>query len=247
MEKKINVVVWNEFRHEKLNEKCRAVYPEGIHSAIAEGLNADGAFNVECAWLDKDDEHGLSQELLDRTDVLMWWGHRAHPEVKDEIVERVQKRVLEGMGLIVLHSGHKSKIFMKLMGTTCNLKWRQVGEKERVWTIEPAHPIAAGLPECFMLPHTEMYGERFDIPTPKDVVFITWYEGGEVFRSGVTFERGYGRIFYFAPGHETYPIFFDPDIRRVIANAAKWAAPRIIREIPCPKVPPQEDIRTKLD
>lgn len=247
MEKKINVVVWNEFRHEKLNEKCRAVYPEGIHSAIAEGLNADGAFNVECAWLDKDDEHGLSQELLDRTDVLMWWGHRAHPEVKDEIVERVQKRVLEGMGLIVLHSGHKSKIFMKLMGTTCNLKWRQVGERERIWTIEPAHLIAAGLPECFTLPHTEMYGERFDIPTPKDVVFITWYEGGEVFRSGVTFERGYGRIFYFAPGHETYPIFYDPNIRRVIANAAKWAAPRIIREIPCPKVPPQEEIHTKLD
>ena len=171
----------------------------------------------------------------------------AHGEVRDEIVDRVQKRVQEGLGLIVLHSGHKSKIFMKMLGTTCNLKWREVGEKERIWNIEPAHPIAAGLPEHFELPHTEMYGERFDIPTPKDVVFITWYEGGEVFRSGVTFERGYGRIFYFAPGHETFPIFYDRNIRKVLVNAAKWAAPRIVREIPCPCVEPLEEIRTKLE
>ena len=190
---------------------------------------------------------GLSQELLDKTDVLFWWGHMAHGEVKDEIVDRVQKRVQEGMGLVVLHSGHKSKIFMRMLGTTCNLKWREVGEKERIWNIEPAHPIAAGLPEHFELPHTEMYGERFDIPTPKDVVFITWYEGGEVFRSGVTFERGYGRIFYFAPGHETFPIFYDKNIRKVLVNAAKWAAPRIVREIPCPCVKPLEEIKTKLE
>lgn len=247
MDRKINVTVWNEYRHELQHEACKKAYPQGIHVAVGEALLEDGAFDVNYAWLDKDAAHGLSQELLDKTDVLFWWGHMAHGEVRDEIVDRVQKRVQEGMGLIVLHSGHKSKIFMKMLGTTCNLKWREVGEKERIWNIEPAHPIAAGLPEHFELPHTEMYGERFDIPTPKDVVFITWYEGGEVFRSGVTFERGYGRIFYFAPGHETFPIFYDKNIRKVLVNAAKWAAPRIVREIPCPCVEPLEEIRTKLE
>ncbi len=244
---KIRVTVWNEFRHEVKNEKIRAIYPGGMHTAIGEGLLEDGSFEVNYAWLDKDAEHGLGEEVLANTDVLMWWGHMAHGEVKDEIVDRVQKRVQEGMGLIVLHSGHFSKIFRRLLGTTCSLKWREVNEKERVWTIEPAHPIAAGLPEHFELPHTEMYGERFDIPAPKEVVFITWYEGGEVFRSGVTFERGYGRIFYFAPGHETFPIYYDKNIRRVLCNAAKWAAPRIVRSIDCPCVKPLEEIKSKLE
>ncbi|MBO4490377.1 MAG: ThuA domain-containing protein [Lentisphaeria bacterium] len=245
MSGKIRVTVWNEFRHEIRNERVKAVYPDGMHTVIGEGLLETGDFEVKYAWLDKDPEHGLSEEVLQNTDVLVWWGHMAHADVKDEIVDRVQKHILQGMGLIVLHSGHFSKIFRRMLGTTCSLKWREVAEKERIWTVEPAHPIAQGLPEHFELPHTEMYGERFDIPTPKDVVFITWYEGGEVFRSGVTFERGYGRIFYFAPGHETFPIFRDANIRRVIANAARWAAPRIRREITCPSVPALEDIRTK--
>ena len=227
MDEKIRVTVWNEFRHELRVEKVKAVYPQGMHVAIGEGLLAAGDFEVRYAWLDKDAEHGLSEEVLNSTDVLIWWGHCAHEEVRDEVVSRVQKHIQQGMGLIVLHSGHYSKILRRMLGSSCTLKWRSVGEKERIWTIEPAHPIAAGLPEHFELPHTEMYGERFDIPTPKDVVFITWYEGGEVFRSGVTFERGCGRIFYFAPGHETYPIFYDENIRKVIANAARWAAPRI--------------------
>ena len=245
MNTKIRVTVWNEFRHEFSSEKVKAVYPDGIHTAIGEGLLTEGGFEVNYAWLDKDSEHGLSEELLQNTDVLIWWGHCAHKEVKDEIVDRVQKHIQQGMGLIVLHSGHFSKIFKRMMGTSCSLKWREVGEKERIWTVESAHPIAQGLPEHFELPHTEMYGERFDIPTPKDVVFITWYEGGEVFRSGVTFERGYGRIFYFAPGHETFPIYRDANIRKVIANAARWAAPRIRREIICPRVESIEDIRSK--
>ena len=152
LESKIRVTVWNEYRHEFMKEACRKVYPDGIHEAIAAGLREDGAFDVRCSWLDKDAEQGLSQELLDNTDVLFWWGHRAHNELRDEIVERVQKRVHEGMGLVVLHSGHKSKIFMKLMGTTCNLKWREVGEKERIWNVDPSHPIAAGLPETFKAP-----------------------------------------------------------------------------------------------
>ncbi len=245
MEKKIRVTVWNEFRHEIKHEHVKAVYPDGLHKAIGEGLLAAGGFEVNYAWLDKDAEHGLSEEVLQNTDVLTWWGHCAHHEVKDEIVDRVQKHVQQGMGLVVLHSGHFSKIFKRMMGTTCSLKWREAAEKERIWTVESAHPIAQGLPEHFELPHTEMYGERFDIPTPKDVVFISWYEGGEVFRSGVTFERGYGRIFYFAPGHETFPIYRDENVRKVIANGVRWAAPRIRREITCPNVKALEEIKSK--
>ena len=245
MDRKIRVTVWNEYRHELNMEKIRAIYPQGMHQAIGEGLLANGDFEVRYAWLDKDADHGLSEEVLGATDVLIWWGHCAHAEVRDEIVDRVQKHILEGMGLIVLHSGHFSKIFRRMLGTTCSLKWREVGEKERIWTVESAHPIAQGLPEHFELPHTEMYGERFDIPTPKDVVFITWYEGGEVFRSGVTFERGYGRIFYFAPGHESFPIFYDANIRKVIANAARWAAPRIRKALICPKVDALEEIKSR--
>ena len=165
--------------------------------------------------------------MLDNTDVLFWWGHCAHGEVRDEIVDRIQKRI---------HSGHKSKIFMRMLGTTADLRWREIGERERVWVVEPSHPIAAGLPEYFELPHTEMYGERFDIPRPDDTVFITWYEGGEVFRSGVTFTRGNGRIFYFAPGHETFPIYFDPNVQKVLINAARWTAARVNVPAGCRKV-----------
>ena len=241
--RKIRVTVWNEFRHEQQHEAVRAVYPEGIHRVIGEHLRSEAPVEITYATLDQDADHGLSQAVLDNTDVLIWWGHIAHAEVRDEVVDRIQARVLAGMGLIVLHSGHKSKILMRLLGTTCNLRWREVGERERIWTVESGHPIAQGLPDYFELPHTEMYGERFDIPTPLQTVFITWYQGGEVFRSGVTFERGNGRIFYFAPGHETFPIFHDANIRKVIANAVQWAAPRIDRPIPnCCKVEPLEPI-----
>lgn len=242
-DKKIKVTVWNEFRHEKENDKVRAIYPQGMHVAIGEMLKNEGDFEVTYATLD-DPEHGLTQEVLDNTDVLFWWGHGHHGDVKDEIVDRIQKRILAGMGLIVLHSGHKSKIFMRMLGTTANLKWREKGEKERIWVIEHSHPIAKGLPDHFELPHTEMYGERFDIPKPDDVVFITWYEGGEVFRSGVTFTRGNGKIFYFAPGHESFPIYYDPNIQKVLVNAAKWAAATINRDSGCPMVEPLEELKS---
>ena len=240
---KIRVTVWNEFRHEKEIDNVKAIYPQGMHVAIGEMLKNEGDFEVTYATLD-DPEHGLTQEVLDNTDVLFWWGHMAHGEVKDEIVDRVQKRILAGMGLIVLHSGHKSRIFMRMLGTTANLKWREKGEKERIWVIEHSHPIAKGLPDHFELPHTEMYGERFDIPKPDDIVFLTWYEGGEVFRSGVTFTRGNGRIFYFAPGHESFPIYYDPNIQKVLVNAAKWAAATINRDSSCPMVEPLEEIKS---
>ena len=240
----IKVTVWNEFWHEQTQENVRKVYPDGIHKTIGQGLEQAGGFQVNYATLDMP-EHGLTDDVLDNTDVLFWWGHCKHGDVKDEIVDKVQKRVLEGMGLIVLHSGHFSKIFRRMLGTSCSLRWREVAEKERVWNVEPAHPIAEGIDESFIVPHCEMYGERFDIPTPDKVIFISWYEGGDVFRSGVTFERGYGRIFYFSPGHETFPIYYDPNIRKILANAARWAAPRIRREITCPCVPALEEIRTK--
>ncbi len=219
----IRVTVWGEFRHEKKNPKVAEVYPDGMHNAIAEGLKEYPGFTVRTATLDEP-EHGLTEAVLAETDVLTWWGHMAHDDVSDEIVKRVQARVLDGMGLIVLHSGHFSKIFKTLMGTTCDLKWREADERERIWVVEPGHPIAEGLDEEFVLEQEEMYGERFDIPQPETLVFISWFQGGEVFRSGACYTRGKGRIFYFRPGHETYPTYFNPNVRRVIANASRWAA-----------------------
>lgn len=219
----LNVTVWNEYRHEKIHKSVSDVYPNGIHMVIAKALKEKG-FNVGTATLDEP-EHGLSAEVLSKTDILIWWGHMAHREVQDEIVDRVYKRVMEGMGLIVLHSGHLSKIFTRLMGSTCDLKWREVGEKERVYVIEPGHPIASSLGEYFEIPHTEMYGERFDIPDPDTLVFISWFEGGNVFRSGCCYQRGAGKVFYFRPGHETFPIYYQPEVIQVITNAVKWAAP----------------------
>ncbi|MDK3162041.1 ThuA domain-containing protein [Kamptonema cortianum] len=219
----IRVTVWNEGRHEKTHEKVQRVYPNGIHGAIAEGLEENG-FAVRVALQDEP-EHGLTEQVLAETDVLTWWGHMAHQEVADEIVDRVHKRVLDGMGLIVLHSGHHAKIFKRLLGTTCDLTWRQIGERERVWVINPAHPIADGLPNYFEIPHHEMYGEPFAIPEPDSLIFTSWFQGGEVFRSGCCYYRGRGKLFYFSPGHETFPIYYQPEIRKVIANAVRWAAP----------------------
>lgn len=220
----INVTVWNEFRHERESEIVAAVYPDGIHNAIAAGLQDQADLVVRTATLDEP-EHGLTQEVLDNTDVLIWWGHKAHGAVADEIVDRVQRRVLDGMGLVVLHSGHHSKIFKRLMGTTANLKWRDATDKERIWVVQPGHPIVKGINEYIELPREEMYGEFFDIPQPDELVMISWFTGGEVFRSGCCFFRGRGKIFYFRPGHESYPTYFDPVIRKVIANGVRWAAP----------------------
>ncbi len=221
----IHVTVWNEYRHEREDAQVASLYPEGIHQAIAGYLNKNEAFEVKTAVLDEP-EHGLSDETLENTDVLIWWGHLAHEEVKDEIVEKVKNRVLDGMGLIVLHSGHGSKIFRSLLGTqTGSLKWRDDGEKERLWVIEHGHPIASGLGEYIEIPKEEMYGERFEIPAPDELVFISWFEGGEVFRSGCCYRRGKGKLFYFRPGHETFPIYHQPEILQVISNAVKWAVP----------------------
>ncbi|MGQ9555220.1 MAG: ThuA domain-containing protein [Anaerolineae bacterium] len=224
MSKTIRVTVWNEYRHEKTHKAVSDIYPQGIHEAIASYLREQPDLQVRTATLDEP-ENGLPESVLAQTDVLIWWGHMAHGEVAEETVDRVQGRVLLGMGLICLHSAHFSKIFKRLMGTTCNLKWREIGEKERVWVIEPGHPIAEGLGEYFEIEHEEMYGERFDIPDPDTLVFISWFAGGEVFRSGCCYYRCNGKVFYFRPGHETLPTYYQPEVRKVIANAVRWAAP----------------------
>ena len=244
------VTIWNEFEHEKQNEAVRRIYPDGIHMAIARGLSTHAGLSVSTATMDQP-EHGLPNSVLDATDVLVWWGHKAHGKVSDEVVKRVQKKVLEGMGLIVLHSGHFSKIFRALMGTNCSLKWREAAEKERIWNLAPAHPITQGIGEYFEIPHEEMYGERFDIPEPDQLIFVSWFQGGEVFRTGCCWNRGHGRIFYFRPGHETYPTYHNQDVIRVIANAAKWAHPTVRMPDQCPNraaleplPPPPKDFGT---
>jgi trehalose utilization protein len=216
--------VWGENVHEQRDTAVRANYPNGMHETIAEGIreHLGDRVRVRTATFDQP-EHGLSEAFLDETDVLTWWGHLVHDRVEDRIVDRVHERVLLGMGLIVLHSGHASKIFRRLMGTTCLLRWREAGEREAVWKIAPGHPITRGIPDVFVIPEQEMYGEFFDIPQPDELIFISSFTGGEVFRSGCVFHRGQGRIFYFSPGHETHPVYHQQEVRHVIANAVEWA------------------------
>ena len=239
----IRVTVWNEFRHEKAEgakfDTVRSHYPVGIHEAIASHLRKSADFQVSTAWLDQP-EHGMTEEALAKTDVLTWWAHGHHAAVGDAIVDRVCKRVLEGMGLIVLHSGHASKPFTRLMGTSGRLKWREVGEREILWVTKPGHPILSGIHDHFVLPHEEMYGEFFDVPEPMETLLISSFSGGEVFRSGMTWQRGAGKIFYLRPGHETYPTYKDSNILRIIENAVKWAAPAtggtVLPGFPNPKI-----------
>jgi trehalose utilization protein len=222
----LRVTVWNEFVHEQTHDAVKQIYPQGIHFTIADALRTHlgTRATVRTATLEEP-EHGLTEQVLAETDVLTWWGHAAHDKVSDEVAARVQRRVWEGMGLVVLHSAHLSKPFTRLMGTPCMLRWRDAGERERLWIVDPSHPIAAGLTgEFFELERDEMYGEQFSIPAPEELIFISWFEGGEVFRSGCTFRRGAGKIFYFRPGHEMFPTYHDANVQQVIANGVEWVA-----------------------
>ena len=230
----MKVSIFNEHLHEKTDEQVRLAYPQGIHGALAEPLIAEGA-TVRCFTLDSVSD--LTEDVLNDTDVMIWWGHMGHHLVPDEVAVRVKEAVLRGMGIIFLHSAHHSKPFRLLMGTSCNLTWREDGDMERIWNTSPAHPIAQGIGRYFTLPHVETYGEPFGIPQPDEVVFLGWYEGGEVFRSGCTFHRENGKIFYFQPGHETFPIFYDPNVKIIIRNAVKWAMPTYrVPALECPHV-----------
>lgn len=235
----IKAVVWGENVHEQTNKVVAEIFPDGMHGVIAAALNAAGGIEATTATL-QEPEHGLSEARLTKTDVLLWWGHAAHGDVDDQIVERVADHVNAGMGLILLHSAHFAKIFKRLMGTPCNLTWREAGERERLWVTSRNHPIAAGLPDHFELENEEMYGEPFGVPEPLETVFISWFQGGEVFRSGLTYKRGAGNVFYFRPGHETYPTYHDANVQRVLSNAVRWAhnpAPRVQGVNDAPNVP----------
>lgn len=235
----IRVTVWGENVHEQKNATVRAIYPDGMHTTIAAALNAAGGVAASTATL-QDPEHGLTPDRLAATDVLVWWGHAAHGEVQDAVAERVVEAVWGGMGMIFLHSAHFAKPFKRLMGTPCNLTWREAGERERIWLTSRSHPIAAGLPDHFELENEEMYGEPFGVPEPMETVFVSWFQGGEVFRSGLTWRRGAGNVFYFRPGHETYPTYHDANVQRVIANAVRWAhnpAARLSDVTRAPNVP----------
>lgn len=237
------MTIWNENIHEQREPNVRAIYPDGIHGAIAAGIQPHGSFAIRTATL-ADPEHGLTQEVLDATDTLVWWGHEAHDQVSDAVVDRVQAAILGGMGLVVLHSGHASRIFRRLMGTTCTLQVRESGEHERLWNLRPDHPVMAGIGETVEIAEDEMYGERFDIPEPEELLMIGWFPGGEVFRSLCTWTRGPGRIVYFQPGHETWPTYHNPDVQHIIANACRWAAPRVRRPVPVSAdAAPREAIR----
>ena len=238
----MKITVWNEFVHERESEDIKAIYPDGIHAVIAKFLTEAG-HDVTTATLDMP-ECGLTDEVLDNTDVLFWWGHVRHGDVPDEIVAKVYERVINGMGLVVLHSGHASKIFHKLCGTTTvNLKWRESNDKEILWAIDQGHPILEGLGEKIIIEHEETYGEHFQIPQPDELVLISWFSGGEVFRSGCVFKRGRGKIFYFRPGHESVPTYYIPEVQKILTNAANyvkgtkyadydygWAAPTVTAE-----------------
>jgi len=226
--KPLRVTIWNEYCHELENKKAKANYPGGIHAYLREALAADD-LEIRTAYLKQDKEHGLSKKILAQTDVLMWWGHLHHEKVKDEIADRVLARVHEGMGFVAMHSAHMSKPFQRLMGTPCTLRWREADERCIVWNVNPGHPITQGVPLHFELPMEEMYGEAFLIPQPEELIFISWFEGGNVFRGGCTFMRGMGKIFYFHPGHETYRSFHNEHVQRVLANGIRWAAPAAFR------------------
>lgn len=220
---KLRVTVWNEFVNEREYESIRRIYPEGIHGCLRRFLEREQDIEVTCVTLDMPHQ-GITAELLDNTDVLIWWSHARQDDITDENVRLVKNAVHAGMGLIALHSAHFSRIMQALLGTTMTLHWRH-GDREKLWCVCPNHPIAKGIPPCIEIPEEEMYGEVFDIPKPDDVVFLGWFASGHVFRSGVTFTRGMGRIFYFQPGHEEAPVYEQPEIQQIIVNAVRWAAP----------------------
>ncbi|MBO5648434.1 MAG: ThuA domain-containing protein [Clostridia bacterium] len=227
MANKIRVTIWNEYVHEVYEDAVREIYPLGIHGCIKEfleKLDVNGELEIRLAAL-ADPDQGLPDEVLNNTDVLMWWGHCAHHEVDDGLVQRIKARVYDGgMGFIPMHSAHMSKPFREILGTSGKLLWGE-DQHEFIWNVRPGHPITAGIPEHIELDKEEMYGEPFMIPQPDELLFISWFEQGYVFRSGCTYHRGRGKIFYFQPGHEYCRSFYNEYVQRVLYNAVKWAAP----------------------
>ena len=227
MENQIRVLVWSEFT------ESNDVYPQGIHGEIAGYLNTDPNIIARTTEL-ADEDCGVGEKILGDTDVLFWWGHEKHELVDDDAVERVVRKVREeGMGFVSLHSSLTSKPFIALMGTSCKIgSFRVDGEMERVHVVAPHHPIADGVRD-FVITETEMYGEPFDVPNPKEVIFESVFQDNPLYSTttwrfcGCTWDVWDGRVFYFRPGHETYAIYRDENIQRILLNASYWAAKKI--------------------
>jgi trehalose utilization protein len=222
---KRKVVVWSE------RTAPTDMYPKDINGAIIEGLQGLPGWEIVEANIDQP-EQGVPDELLRSTDVLIWWGHQRHAEVKNELVDRIVKRVKEdGMGFLSLHSSHFAKPYRRLMGTRCSWgEYKADGTSARVIVKAPDHPIAKGVKD-FELPKIERYGEPFAVPTPETVVFDGEYtkpDGSKApGRMGLCWTIGKGRVFYFTPGHETYNDFFRPEVRLIMRNAVLWAAGKV--------------------
>jgi len=224
-ESKRRVVVWSE------GTAPKNVYPNDINTVVAEGLKASlKDWEVVVANL-SDADQGCSPESMKKTDVLLWWGHQKHGQVKDENVAEIVRRVKEdGMGFIALHSSHFCKPLKRVLGTNCGFKaYVADGSALKVIVKDPSHPIAKGVKD-FEQPHTERYSEPFQVPEPEAVPFDGEYtlpDGSkEKSRQGLCWTCGKGKVFYFQPGHETYPVYEDPNIRLILHNTVLWAAPK---------------------
>ncbi|MDR0697503.1 MAG: ThuA domain-containing protein [Christensenellaceae bacterium] len=221
----MNVTIWNEYHPSSKSGRVYKTYPDGIHVALNQIFEGnEELYNVTLVTQDEP-ENGLTDLVLNGTDVLIWWGHIWQDNVLSSVADKVCKRVLDGMGAIFLNSAYGSKPFVKLMGTSCKAKWRETDEKERLWVVDPSHPILSGIPETFIIEPETMIGEVFDIPTPDELLLLGWFPGGEVIRAGCTFKRGRGKIFYFQPGHETCPTYYNKNVKQIILNAVAWANP----------------------
>jgi trehalose utilization protein len=216
--KKIRVLLWSE------QTEPRDVYPKGISGALADYFNKLPGFEAKTATLN-DPEAGLSDAVLSQTDVLIWFGHKKHNAVPDEAVDRVIKHVRErGMGFIGLHSAHYSKPLKKLLNASGS--WRSYvnhGKPEQMWIVLPDHPIAKGVND-FTIPKTELYAEPFQVPPPEAVIVEGTWESGHRSREVMTWTIGKGRMVYIRAGHEEYPIYFMPQMQRLVANSVEWAA-----------------------
>ena len=245
----VRVLVWDE----NPGNAPADVYPNGIRGAIAEGLNRPdkrAPILAATAHLDEADQ-GCSEVALQAADVLIWWGHARHGQVTEETARRIYTQVHErGMGLILLHSAHYSKPLQWTLAASGHLKggWRVTSppDREEITVCAPRHPIAEGVRD-FTLESEEMYGAPFEVPAPQCVVFQSHFPlGKEYFPCGICWTvgrgktegftsgpgggvgegQGVGRVFYFRPGHETYPTYYNTTVRKILRNAVLWAAGR---------------------
>lgn len=274
----VRVVVWDEQQ-----PKQRGAYPNFLGNQIASYLKKQPGLSVKSVRMN-DPEQGLSSEVLDNCDVLIWWGHRRQQEITPETGQALVERIRAGqLSLIALHSAHWSTPFMEAMNArsrddalaklpeadrgratfelihpfkdkykppkrddsptpraeystaadgapriklylpnSCFPAVRADGMPSHVTAVLPNHPIARGIPAKFTILHTEMYDEPFHVPAPDQVVFEEHWDAGEHFRTGMVWKLGRGKVFYFRPGHETYPVYFEPYPLKILDNAVRW-------------------------